>query len=83
MVNEFDFGSTQYHLKEIIDNRGISIKQMARELNMQYGMLKRYCSDDIKRFDVEVITKICFYLDIDYRDIFTYVPPIEDEEEKI
>lgn len=79
MMDEFDFGKTEYHLKEIMDEKGISLKQLAHDIGVSYGTIEKYYSNSVKRFDVKNMTKICYYLNVDYGDIFTYVPPVDDE----
>ena len=80
MMNEFDFGKTQYHLKKIMKEKGVTLKQMSKDLGISNIVLERYYADSIQRFDLKIMTKICYYLDVDYSDIFTYIPPVEDEE---
>lgn len=80
MMSEFNFGKTRYNLKKIIDEKGIPLKQIAKEVNIPYYMVEKYYVNSIQRIDLKIMTKLCFYLDVDYGDIFTYIPPVKKEE---
>ena len=79
MINNLNYGKAQYNLKKIIDEKGISLRQIAKEINIPYNMIEKYYADNIQRIDLKIMTRLCFYLDVDYGDIFSYTPPVEKE----
>lgn len=56
-------------LKEIMDNKGVSISELSRMANIKYDIVKRYYNGEITRYDSEILKKICIYLECDITDL--------------
>ncbi len=56
-------------LKEIMDNKGVSISELSRMANIKYDIVKRYYNGEITRYDSEILKKICVYLECDITDL--------------
>lgn len=57
-----------FSLREILEERNISERQFAHELNIREGTLYDICNNQIKRIPVEVIDKISITLNIEPGD---------------
>lgn len=49
-------------VKEVMDNKGISISELSRKANIKYDIVKRYYNGEMLRYDSEVLKKFCVYL---------------------
>ena len=80
ILDDFDFGNTQFNLDNILKEKKINKRKMCRELKVDYNVVNRYCRDDVRHVDIEILTKICCYLGIGYDELFTYIPPENNDE---
>ena len=53
---------------------------MCKELEFDVKVITRYRNNDVRRVDVDTLTKICGYLNISFDELITYVPPQNEEE---
>ena len=67
------------NLKEILDDKGISIRQVARETNSHFETVRMLYNDEMNRYPRELIDKLCFHLDIPINKLITVTPPQKDE----
>lgn len=65
-------------LKDIVDARGISIRQIARDTNSHFETIRRVYHDDMQHYPKDILDRLCAYLGVEVGDILEYVP---DEEE--
>lgn len=52
------------NLKKILDQRGISIRQAARDVNYRFDSVRAMYNNDMKHYPQELIDKLCTYLDV-------------------
>ena len=79
ILNDFDFGVSKVNLDKILKERNISKNKISKDLRMERSIIVRYCSDSIQRVDLAVMSKLCYYLDVGYDELLTYIPP-EDKQ---
>lgn len=48
-------------INELLLERGISKNQICKDLDLPRGNFNRYCRDEFKRIDVNLILKLCHY----------------------
>ena len=60
------------HLKEVMQDREISVYRLSFITGIKYEVLKRYYDNLILRYDSSILTKLCFYLDCDLNSILKY-----------
>ena len=60
------------HLKDIMQDREISVYRLSFITGIKYEVLKRYYDNLILRYDASILTKLCFYLDCDLNSILKY-----------
>ena len=80
IFEDFDFGETQLNLDKILKEKNVNISKMCKELGFDVKVITRYRNNDVRRVDVDTLTKICGYLNIGFDELITYVPPQNDEE---
>lgn len=59
-------------LEEYRIARGISKNQLASGANIQRTQLLKYLRNDVSRVDLNVLARICTYLQCDLKDIMQY-----------
>lgn len=48
-------------INELLLERGISKNQICKDLDLPRGNFNRYCRDEFKRIDANLILKLCHY----------------------
>ena len=56
-------------VKEVMDNKRISISELSKKANIKYDIVKRYYNGEMLRYDSEVLKKFCIYLDCNIEDL--------------
>ncbi len=67
-------------LDEYRKEKGISKYKICRACNLQQTQLNAYCNNKLSRVDLDVLTRICDYLQCDLSDILKYVPENSKDE---
>lgn len=52
------------NLKEILDERQISIRQVSRDIDYRLESVRSLYNDETERFPRELLCKLCAYLDV-------------------
>ncbi|WP_037322956.1 helix-turn-helix transcriptional regulator [Ruminococcus sp. NK3A76] len=68
-------------LDDFRKSKGVSKYKICRACNLQQTQLNAYCNNKMSRIDLDVLTRICDYLECDLTDILKYYPP-EKEKNK-
>lgn len=80
-VNSNDYGKIKIHLKEILEERNISLNQLSFRAEMQRTQLRNYRDNKIQRLDIDILKRLCYVLDCDLHDLIEYIPA-EDSSER-
>ncbi|MGN8753918.1 helix-turn-helix domain-containing protein [Blautia sp. HCP3S3_C4] len=80
-VNSSDHGEIRIHLKEILEERDISLNQLSFRAEMQRTQLRNYRDNKIQRLDIDILKRLCYVLDCDLHDLIEYIPA-EDSSER-
>lgn len=59
-------------LEEYRLSRGISKNKIVRGADVQRTQLQNYCNNKVARVDLDVLARICSYLDCELSDIMRY-----------
>ncbi|MEK4043329.1 helix-turn-helix transcriptional regulator [Paenibacillus sp. FSL H8-0048] len=62
-------------LKDILDQRGMSQRQLARQMNLRPSTINHLCSDSVDRVYIRTLEAICEALDISIHELI-----VEDAE---
>lgn len=80
-VNSSDYVEIRIHLKEILEERNISLNQLSFRAEMQRTQLRNYRDNKIQRLDIDILKRLCYVLDCDLHDLIEYIPA-ENSSEK-
>lgn len=74
-ANMEDCGEIRLHLKELIEDRGVSLTQLSFRAEMQRTQLRNYRDNKIQRLDIDILKRLCYVLDCDLTELIEYIPP--------
>lgn len=66
------------NLKKIMDQRELSIRQVARDIDYRFDSVRQLYNNENKTYPRELITKLCVYLNISPGELFT----LENDDKK-
>lgn len=72
VVNLNSYGSISIHLKELIEQRGITRYRLAKLADTRFEVVEKWCSGTVERIDSDVLARFCYILDCDITDIIQY-----------
>ena len=72
VVNLNSYGTVSIHLKELIEDRGITRYRLAKLADTRFEVVEKWCSGSVERIDVDVLARFCYILDCDLSDILQY-----------
>lgn len=81
-TNSNDYGEIKIHLKEILEERDISLNQLSFRAEMQRTQLRNYRDNKIQRLDIDILKRLCYVLDCDLHDLIEYIPQKEKISEE-
>ncbi|MBQ9072645.1 MAG: helix-turn-helix transcriptional regulator [Bacilli bacterium] len=61
-----------FKLRNILNERNISINKIMKDTNTDFKVLKRIMSGDLVKIDIFVLARICDYLNCSIEDIVEY-----------
>lgn len=68
-----DYGRLECNIEKILKDRHISKNKLCKDLDIARPNLNRYCQNKFQRIDVNLICKLCTYLDCSIDDIFSHI----------
>ena len=74
-MNDLEFGTIRLHLKDLMEEKNISLSKLSFRAEMQRTQLKHYYNGTIQRLDLAVLARLCYALDCDITDLVEYIPP--------
>ena len=72
VVNLSSYGNISIHLKELIEERGITRYRLAKLADTRFEVVEKWCSGTIERIDSDVLARFCYILDCEITDIIRY-----------
>ena len=83
-----DFGNINIKILDILNKKQLSKNKLAHLAQMERTQLNRYCNNQVRLVDLNVLARLCTALDCNIDDILEYVPanattytPSETEKE--
>lgn len=67
-----DYGKISCNLKNIMQQRKITIYKLSSISNIKYEIVKKYCDNDFQRIDIDILAKLCFCLNLGVDSILMY-----------
>lgn len=72
VVNIGSYGNISVHLKEIIQEKGITRYRLAKLADTRFEVVEKWCSGTVERIDADVLARFCYILDCEISDIIQY-----------
>lgn len=76
MVNDIflakEYGRIRLHLKERMDEGGITRGQMAKLIGSRFEVVDKWYRNEVERLDLDVLARICYVLGCEVQDILEY-----------
>lgn len=72
VVNLSSYGKISVHLKELIEQKGITRYRLAKLADTRFEVVEKWCSGTVERIDADVLARFCFILDCSITDIIRY-----------
>lgn len=57
------------NLKELLDERNISIRQVSRDIDYRFATIRQMYNDEMKHYPKDLISKLCEYLEVGIDDL--------------
>ena len=74
VVNLTSYGNISIHLKELIEDRGITRYRLAKLADTRFEVVEKWCSGTVERIDTDVLARFCYILNCEITDIIQYNP---------
>lgn len=71
-VVDYMYGSFIFKLKDILKDKNISIYALCKLVDTDYNVINRYIKGDLCKIDLEILSRLCYYLDCDITDIIEF-----------
>lgn len=72
MYEDEYFGIVEFRLKELMDEKNISINQMSRLTDVHYDTIKKYYYGEFYSITLEILGKFCKILNCEISDLLKY-----------
>lgn len=61
------------NLKAIADQRGISVREIARAIDYRFESVRTMYNDEMERYPRDLLAKLCGYLEVDISTLLTLI----------
>lgn len=72
VVNLGSYSKITIHLKELIEEKGITRYRLAKLADTRFEVVEKWCSGTVERIDSDVLARFCYILDCEITDIIKY-----------
>ena len=72
VINISSYGNVSIHLKELIEEKGITRYRLSKLADTRFEVVEKWCSGSVERIDSDVLARFCFILKCDISDILKY-----------
>jgi len=72
VVSLSSYGNISIHLKELIEEKGITRYHLAKLADTRFEVVEKWCSGTVERIDSDVLARFCYILDCEITDIIKY-----------
>jgi putative transcriptional regulator len=74
-----NYGKINLKLKEYMDNAQITRNALARSINTRFEVIDKWYNNKVENIDLDILSRICFVLSCDIKDILEYKRPDNEE----
>ena len=57
------------NLKQLLDERNISIRRAAREIDYRFATVRQMYNDETKHYPRDLLSKLCTYLNVNISEL--------------
>ena len=75
-----EWGEVNLKLDEFLKEHKISRSSLSRNGQIHYKQLLKYCNNDMKKVDLNLLARICKTINCEIGYIIEYIPPTIDEK---
>ena len=68
-------GKIHIRLKELMEEKNISMNQLAFRVEMQRTQLRNYRDNNVQRLDIDILLRLCYVMECNLYDLVEYIPP--------
>lgn len=72
IVNLNSYGTVSIHLKELLEEKGITRYRLAKLADTRFEVVEKWCSGSVEQIDSDVLARFCYILDCEIADIIKY-----------
>ncbi len=72
VVNISSYGNVTVHLKELIEQKGITRYRLAKLADTRFEVVEKWCSGTVERIDSDILSRFCYILNCEISDIIKY-----------
>lgn len=72
VINLSSYGNISIHLKELIEEKGITRYRLAKLADTRFEVVEKWCSGTVERIDSDVLARFCYILNCEVTDIIRY-----------
>lgn len=69
---EMHNGYFLFKLEKVLEEKNISKNKIMRDTNTDFKVIQRICRGNLNKLDIDIIDRICDYLDCEFEDIVEY-----------
>lgn len=69
-----DYGHVALHLREIMEERGITRNQLAKRIDARFEVVNKWYQGELEKMDLDILARICYALDCTIEDLLQYIP---------
>ncbi|MDH2332487.1 helix-turn-helix domain-containing protein [Paenibacillus polymyxa] len=59
------------NLKAIADSRGLTVRQIARDIDYRFESVRTMYNDEMERYPRDLLAKLCSYLNVGIDELLT------------
>ena len=72
VVNISSYGKISIHLRELIEERGITRYRLAKLADTRFEVVEKWCTGTVERIDSDILARFCYILECEISDIIKY-----------
>lgn len=72
VININSYGRVSIHLKELMEQRGITRYRLAKLADTRFEVVEKWCTGTVERIDSDVLARFCYILRCQSSDIIRY-----------
>ena len=70
-----DYGEIYINLDKLLKDRNITYNKLSNSIGTDFDLVSRYAKNKIVRTDLSILSRICYVLDCDIKDLLIYKKP--------